>query len=402
MPAQPYETSYTSEAIAFCQELVRTPSLPGEEGRLAELVEAEMTMLGYDEVRRDDLGNVIGIVRGERPGPTVLYDAHMDTVPVVSLPRWRYEPFGGTYAEERIWGRGALEAKGPLAAVVLALGSLPRARLAGRAVVSASVGGERMPGAALAHVLARSPADIAIICEPTGLSLGVGQKGRVGLVLLADGVPSPSSLPELGVNAVYLALEAVARLRIALWPQDELLGSGTAEVVGIASAPCPDPSGTADGGIIADAGVVPDSCTVHLDRRLVRGETRDTVLASTRRALDGLRGVEVALRRIEFRSYSGQMLAADDYYPAWVGDLGSTLVRRARRALVDAGLPSDLYLAPYTSNGVASAVDAHLPTLLYGPGDIGKAHGIDESLRVDELLAALSGYQALACALGEG
>lgn len=395
MPVSPYEISYTSEAIAFCRELVRAPSLPGEERAVADLVAAEMSLLGYDQVLRDALGDVVGIVRGAGQGPTVLYAAHMDTAPVVAPARWRYEPYAADQGEGRLWGRGVVDAKGSLAAAILALGALPRRHLAGQAIVCATVGGERLPGAALAHVLQHFVADRVVICEPTGLAVGLGQKGRAGLTLAADGAPAPASRPDLGVNAIYLAIEGIARLRAMPLPQDDLLGSGTFEVLGMVSEPHPGRHAE------TDVRVVPDRCLVTLERRLVRGETREGVLAGEQRALAGLRGVELSVQRGELRTYTGQALAADDYYPAWVGALDDPAVQQVRRALAAAGLPDGIYLAPYASDGVASAVGRQLPTILYGPGEIEKAHGIDESLRVDELQAAFSGYQILARAFGQ-
>ncbi len=98
------QRSVEAEVTSFCQALVRAPASRARAGR-GRMVEREMTMLGYDAVERDDLGSVVGVVRGQRPGATVLFDAHMDVVPVSSSSEWRYPPYSGQYAEGRIWGR---------------------------------------------------------------------------------------------------------------------------------------------------------------------------------------------------------------------------------------------------------------------------------------------------------
>ena len=135
------QISHQAEALGFCQELLRQPSPSGHEEGVAASVEREMTMLGYDVVQRDTLGSVVGLIHGALPGPTVLVDAHMDTVPVTTPGAWRYEPHSGVVSEGCIWGRGAVDAKGSLAAAVVAAGTLQRSRLAGTLIVAATVGG---------------------------------------------------------------------------------------------------------------------------------------------------------------------------------------------------------------------------------------------------------------------
>lgn len=378
------QRSVEAEVTSFCQALVRRPSLSGQEQGVAELVEREMTMLGYDAVERDDLGSVVGVVRGQRPGATVLFDAHMDVVPVSSSSEWRYPPYSGQYAEGRIWGRGSTDVKGSLAAALIAVGMLDRETLAGQVIVSASVGEEMVEGVALGHILKRYSVDRVVICEPTGLRLGVGHKGRAGVVLEAEGAPAHTSRPELGRNAVYAMAEAIRRLRG--WPrlQDKDLGPGVNEVVEIISTPYPG------------ASIVPYGCTARYDRRLVRGETAGSVLDDMRAALRGLDGIVVRYHRAELTCYTGRSFTVDDFHPAWAAPRDAQIVRQAERALKQARQLAEFYLAPYCSNGATSAGELGLPTILYGAGDIGVAHRLDESLAVDELLAAYRGYRALA------
>ena len=101
-------------AIAFAQDLIRIPSLPGEEGELTARVVAEMEALGYDEVYTDDLGNAIGVVRGGA-GARVMLSAHLDMVAAGDHDEWEYPPFGGVIADGCLHGRGAMDIKGPLA-----------------------------------------------------------------------------------------------------------------------------------------------------------------------------------------------------------------------------------------------------------------------------------------------
>lgn len=381
------QISGTGEVAAFCQDLVRCPSPSGEEQDVADIVEQEMGMLGYDEVRRDALGSVLGTVHGEREGGTVLVDAHMDVVPATQPEAWRFPPYSAERAEGRIWGRGATDIKGSLAAALVAIGMLSRDDLAGTVIMSASVGEETIEGLALGHILDHHTVDAVVICEPTGLRLGLGHKGRTGLVLEAEGVAAHSSRPEKGVNAVYRMMEAVSRVRQIPLPQDELLGCGVSELVEMISAPYPGTS------------MVPEGCTVRFDRRLVRGETRQSVLAGMEGALEGLEGVEVALHRTSLDCYTGESFTIDDFYPAWARASTEEVVQRALVALQSVGQSGEYYFAPYSTNGTSSAAERDIPTIIYGAGDIGVAHAIDESVCVEALGEAFRGYQALVPAL---
>ncbi len=83
------------DMIAFSQKLIQTPSISGNEKGVADLDLAEMEKLGYDEVFRDDMGNVVGIVKGTEPGPTIMYNSHMDHVDPGDPANWEgYDPYG--------------------------------------------------------------------------------------------------------------------------------------------------------------------------------------------------------------------------------------------------------------------------------------------------------------------
>ncbi|HVP15096.1 MAG TPA: M20/M25/M40 family metallo-hydrolase [Terriglobales bacterium] len=377
-----------ARTIDFCRELVRLESPSGDERAVADAVEREMRALGYDGIERDELGSVVGIVRGSAPGATVLFDAHMDVVPATEPERWRFAPFSGERAEGRVWGRGATDVKGSLAALVLGVGALPRAETPGTILVSASVGEERIEGLALSAILERRPASAAVICEPTGLRLGLGHRGRASLVLEAEGRAAHTSRPENGVNAVYRLIEAIARVRAMRRPEDGLLGHGSSELVEISSEPFPGSS------------MVPYRAIARFDRRLVRGESRDGVLGELRAALAGLDGLSTRLNEGTLECYTGRSFRVPAFHPGWAVGPEAEIARRAARALADADLPRETFYAPYCTNGTATAGERGLPTLIYGAGEIGAAHAMDESVAEEQLLGALRGYQALARGLG--
>ena len=153
--------------IAFTQDIVRLPSLSGEEGRVAARVQAEMTALGFDRVWQDANGSVVGLIEGARPGKTVLLDAHTDTVGISPGAPWVHDPFAAAIDDGAIVGRGAADMKGALAAMVYAAAALDRRTLAGRVVVSASTMEEVLEGVTLRTVMDETHPDFVIIGEAT-------------------------------------------------------------------------------------------------------------------------------------------------------------------------------------------------------------------------------------------
>ncbi|HEU4324191.1 MAG TPA: YgeY family selenium metabolism-linked hydrolase [Roseiflexaceae bacterium] len=374
--------------IDCCRELVRIQSLPGSEGAAAELSASWMRRLGYDSVEVDEYGSVVGRIAGAAgPGPRLHFDGHLDTVPATDRDAWRHDPFAADLADGAIWGRGAADMKGPLAAMICAAAWTPRERLRGSLTVSASVAEEVFEGAALQAILARYPADMVVIGEPTLLRAGIGQKGRAGIRVTAQGRLAHSSAPQEGDNAVYRMLDAVARLRALAPPEDALLGPGLMELVEIVSSPFP---GT---------GMVPDRCDARWDRRLVRGETRAGVLEGLRAALAGLPQVEVSFLEVVTHCYTGATLRGEDFHPAWELPADSPLAQAALAAVERAGLAPSVWTAPYCTNGSRAAVDLGLPTIIIGPGDPAVLHVADEHITLDQLERGAAVYAGMIAAL---
>ena len=151
-----------TDLIAFTQSILRERSLSAGEAAVVSKTAEQMRALGYDRVKIDQNGSVYGVVEGNLPGPTLLFDAHADTV-VATPADWTHDPFGGEIADGKLYGRGAADMKGALAAMTFAAGSADRARMAGRVVISASVLEEVYEGGALADVMEETQPDFVVI-----------------------------------------------------------------------------------------------------------------------------------------------------------------------------------------------------------------------------------------------
>jgi acetylornithine deacetylase len=311
--------------------------------------------------RRDNL-----LARWESPGArrTLLLEAHQDTVPADNMT---IDPFGARVEGGRLYGRGACDVKGGLAAMAAAFARLVRERPAGALnVVVACVVDEEFTFTGVTR-LAQSGvrADFAVVAEPTRLQIVHAHKGAVRWHLSTPGRSCHSSSPEQGVNAIYRmgrVLVGIKRFadRLRASRSDPLLGPPTLSV------------GRIEGG--AAVNVVPDSCRIEIDRRLIPGE----------RPADAPKDLEDFLRREEgidfpFVSHPPWM-SKEALGPERSGELVELL-----GAAVDAVCGGHQVTAVPFGTDASTLAAARMPAVVLGPGDIAQAHTCDEWVEVDEV-----------------
>ncbi|MCB0195060.1 MAG: YgeY family selenium metabolism-linked hydrolase [Anaerolineae bacterium] len=370
------------ELVRFTQSLVQVRTLPGEEKPAVALVAAEMRRLGYDDIVTDANGSLVGLIEGEQAGPMLLLDAHCDTVGIAEGVEWQYDPFGAEVVGERMMGRGTSDMKGALAAMIHAAAAVDRSKLAGRVAVSATVMEEVMEGVALKAIMDIVQPNLVVIGESTNLNLNHGGRGRAEIHLEAIGKPSHSSTPHLGVNAVHLMLKAVQAIETLPLPHDPLLGDGLLALTDIISDPYPGHS------------VIPSRCRVTYDRRLLAGETIDSVLGPITN-LPEMASINAIIATGEHTTYTGSTLYGPKFFPAWKLPADHALVQSALAGLHDAGLPSELGTYQFCTNAAHSAGHAQVPTIGFGPSTEGQAHQVDEYILLEHLQAAARGYQGI-------
>lgn len=368
--------------IKFLQSIIQVQTLSGHEEPVIHLAAAEMRRLGYNQVLTDANGSLIGLIEGGQPGPTLLLDAHCDTVGVAPGVPWQHEPFGATIEAGRMYGRGASDMKGALAAMIYAAASVDRSKLAGRVAVSATVMEEVMEGVSLKTVMDTVQPDFVVIGESTGLNLNHGGRGRAEIHLEAIGRPAHSSTPQLGVNAVHLMVPAIQAIEQMSLPSDPLLGQAIMTLTDIISDPYPGYS------------VIPSRCRVTYDRRLLAGETMDGVIEAIKQ-LPALKNIRVAIAQGEHVTYTGATLRSPKFFPAWKFPAGHPLVQSALLGLRRAGLEPQLGAYRFCTNGAYSAGVANVPTIGFGPSTEGHAHMVDEFIELDELQKAAQGYRGI-------
>ena len=376
--------------------LVQVESIRGNEEAVCRLARDEMESLGFDGVWIDKAGNAVGTIAGtDSSAPRVLIDCHLDTVEPGAADGWTHSPYGGEIVAGRVYGRGAADMKGAMAAAILAATSLRAGgrRPRGDVFICGSVLEESVEGGALRAAVEENRPDAVIIGEATNLDLAIGQRGRAELVFEVTGRQAHSSSPHLGINAVEKMADLICQLRGFEPPSHPLLGRGVLALTDVISEPFPATS------------MVPHRCAVTYDRRLVVGETEATVLADMAGVLEEMAKIDgdfrarVLIPETDIQTYTGYRINLRKFFPAWALDRDHSIAQASLAALGRAGLAPALGAYDFCTNGSYSRGVAGIPTIGFGPGREEQAHTIDEYVEVEQLQRAVSGYRELLLAL---
>ncbi|GAB3819440.1 M20/M25/M40 family metallo-hydrolase [Kribbella italica] len=377
--------------VELTQSLLRATGQnpPGDEAATVAVLSAAAAGLGLEvaetlvEPGRNNLS--ITLPGGDAPGLLLL--GHTDVVPVGD--GWTTDPYGGELLDGRIYGRGASDMKGGLAASLAALAALRGTNLTGPVELAALVDEEETGKGIRAYVGSvgragdRAPRFRGCITtEPTDLQTIIGARGDSYLRVEIHGRACHAGNPADGANAIYGAAAVVAEIErlhaeLALKPHP-LLGPATWSV------------GQIHGG--TGGSIVPAECVLVADRRLLPGESPEAVLDDLRARVAGL--------HLEDRGLTVD-LAMPMEMPAFETSADAELVRATDTALAAAGGPG-LPLGGWTAacDGGYIARDLAVPVVVLGPGSVTtQAHRADESVAVTELLTAARAYTLAALRL---
>jgi putative selenium metabolism hydrolase len=387
---EPHLFRLASEAVPDCidflRDLVTLPSPTRGERLACERVVREMETLGYRDVHIDEMGNVLGRF-GNGPR-TLAFDAHIDTVGITNPTHWKYDPFRGIVSGGTLFGRGASDQKGGLAAVVHGVALAARIGLPDDFTVwvTATVNGEDCVGLAWQYLIRETELvpEIVVVAMPSHLGVCRGQRGRMELEISTAGVSTHGSQPDRGSNAISSMapiVMALGRLHGELDIEHTMLGRGSIAVTGISSR---SPSFTA----------IPDECTIHVDRRLTIGETADAAVSQLR-DLPEVRaaGAEVAVLDYDLPSWRGLAYPTQKIFPAWETPESSAAftaaMETARHVL---GRDPRLHRSAFSSNGCATAGMHDIPTIGFGPADEIHSHTVNDQIPLAQLEPAMAFY----------
>lgn len=378
--------------VDICRQLIQIPSLSGDEGVLVKKLKDIYAEIGFDEVFIDEYGSIIACIKGENPGPKILFDAHIDTVPVTDPSKWKHNPFGAEIEDGKIYGRGASDMKGALSAMIAAVGSFSRKtkkNFNGEIYISGVVHEECFEGVAARKISQRINPDIVIIGEASSLNVKCGQRGRAEIVVETFGRSAHSANPEKGINAVFKMMNLVNEIQKLNCPQHDILGKGILELTDIKSSPYPG------------ASVVPDYCRATYDRRLLVGETHDEVLKPIQQVISKMKEEDVDFKasvsfaKAEEKCYTGNIIEGERFFPGWLFSKQDDFIQQIWKGLREIEIPCELTEYSFCTNGSHYAGERAIKTIGFGPSMESLAHIVDEYIEITQLQAANEGYKKI-------
>lgn len=372
----------TNDLLEFTQNLVRIPSYSGKEEQVVKFIASKMQSLGYDEVKIDRFGNVLGrIGAGEK---VILFDSHIDTVKVLDEDLWNVPPFSGAIIDGYLWGRGSVDMKSSAAASVYAAAiARSQGELNGKTVyVSCTVFEEDCDGEGLKLMLedAGIRPDYVVICEPSGNLISTGHKGKAQVVIKTKGISAHGSAPEKGINAIYTMAEIIQRVEQTNLELMKTEGRrGTLIMSRISSQS-------------VSLNAVPFECEVYLDRRTVVGETEQVIQDEMAKIVAG-KNATWEIGTLHRTTWTGEALTYEPLHLAWEISLEHEL----SRALIDAysetfgSAPDKFDYWDFSTNAVA-VISLGIPTIGFGPGEYKLAHMRDEKCATSQIIDACCVY----------
>jgi len=369
-----------SEMLTIAKELIQTPSEnpPGNERETAKIVEGYLkkfdvsNITAYEpEKNRISVEAVIG--NGKK---TLVWNGHLDVVPVGDVNRWKHPPFGAEESDGKLWGRGTCDMKGSVATALEVIAAIQRSKveLNGKLIFQAVADEEVLGPLGTKYLIENSKlsqnADAGICGEPTEFKSMIAAKGLIWPKITVIGRSCHGATPEKGINAILKMTKVIHALEsIELKANHPILGKPTVNI------------GTIEGG--TKTNIVPDRCTITVDRRIVPGEKKEEVVQMIKRLLDDLQGKDSKLK-IETDIGEKNIFAEP-----------SEISKEEEIVKLVSNCYKEVSSKKSEVAGIAGTTDARFlinqgrtPTLIFGPGSLTQAHTIDEFVEIEALKTA--------------
>ncbi len=383
------------ELLALTTKMIQAPSYSGQENLVVDVMKKFCDEHKFTDIHVDRYGNCICHIKGSKPGPKILFDGHMDTVPVPDKTKWDHDPFGAEIVDGRMYGRGTSDMKGALSAMLAA--ALYYAEDAdydfpGDIYVAGVVHEECFEGVAAREISAYVKPDYVIIGEASQLNMKIGQRGRAEIVVEPSVFPPIPPAPQ-GVNAVYKMCKVIEEINKLTPPHHDVLGDGILELVDVKSSPYPG------------ASVVPDYCRATYDRRLLTGETKESVLAPLQELLDGMMKEDPQLKaKVSYavgqeKCWTGETIEAERFFPGWLFDKNEDWVQNIYKEMKEIGLNPTITNYDFCTNASHYAGEAGIRSVGVGPSLETLAHTINEYIEIDQLNKVMESYYGVMKAL---
>ncbi|QRN85581.1 YgeY family selenium metabolism-linked hydrolase [Clostridia bacterium] len=389
-----YIDEHKSEMISFLREFVSIESVTYNEGEAVNWLAKKMEEMGYDEVRIDAIGNIHGRVgHGDK---VLLYDAHIDTVETGDASEWGFDPLEGKMDENGdIWGRGAVDDKGPLSAIVWAAKAIKDLGLDDKVTmwVGGSISEEDVEGSCAEEMMKLEEdinPDYIIVSEASDGELKRGHKGRALIKITVPGKCAHGSCAWKGENALIKALPIIKGIdAFDDFKEDPFLGKGSIEVTKVE---CKTPS----------LNTIPGEVTIYCDRRISCGESREDLIKELKPVLDLVPDATAAIDEELVVSYTGYEINAEDYFPSWEIPESHEIIQAGIEAFEAVfGKKAVVSKWDFCTNATSLCAKTGVPALGFGPGDSSLCHSTEDKVNVDEYLAASKFFALVALTASE-
>jgi succinyl-diaminopimelate desuccinylase len=374
------ETICEDEITELLQALIRQRSdyPPGDCRGAIQVVRDKLSAANIDyeiHTRQEHQPNLLASYPEDSTKKRLMFHAHIDTVPAGDMENWQHDPFGGEIKNGIIYGRGAGDDKGSVAVQVMALVALARAGVPLSCCLQLAVVSDEESGALNGthwlHNEGILETDVLVVGEQTNNLVGVAERVACGIDLTVFGKAAHGAMPWAGDNAVMKTARVLAWLEKNYFPK-------LAEKTHPYLPPATLNIGRITGGI--QWSIVPESCKVEMDRRLLPGETREAAMQELHDALDTY---AASVEPLEYKLFSTGEVAANINTPPT-----HPLVQTANGTLA-AVCGEERQLTGYvqTSDGRWFARDG-IPIIIFGPSDPAVAHAADEWVSIGQLVEA--------------
>jgi len=428
------------EYIEFLRDLIQTESYnpPGNEKNVALVIKKYLEDANIEcEIFpfEDNRANLFSTLNNKFDGKNLIYNGHMDVVPPGNEDEWKYPPLSASIKRKKLYGRGSTDMKGGLAAMVISLKILKKLglKLSGNlllnAVADEETGGTYGTKWLLQNKLNSIKNDFVVIGEPTGLTplpkgIILGEKGRVELKIVTNGISCHASVPFIGKNAIYMMSEIIQNLdkleeimpkvdppmstnelkelMSVAFPSNEIFDKVLEEQpliknVITANAQFAKNLTMINGGIKSN--VIPDFCEAIMDFRLLPGQTTEMVIESMKEMINSLgydvRNEPTGSPEDVFVYLEVLKEGEGSYWNGWRDSKDLKIFNNIVQEIYKK--EPILFILPASSDAEHYRnTDYCRSTILFGPGNPGTAHAIDEYIEIQDFIDSIKVYTLFA------
>lgn len=378
-----FTNAHEEEVVRICRELVRIRSVnpPGDELYIAEFIASilrdaglEVEFIKHSQTR----ASVLARLKGNQKLPGLLYNAHLDTVPI-GVEKWVHDPFEGEISNGKIWGRGTSDMKGGLAAMIVSAKRLASTlQLKGDLILAATASEETdsLGAIEIASRLKKDSIQAIVIPEPSNNRLVLAEKGALWLEIITKGKTAHGSMPEHGRNAVVMMIRFINEfLKIKIpFIEHHLLGSFSHSI------------NTIFGGVKTN--VVPDRCIMTVDMRTLPGQDHRAIL----------KRIEALIKEItrRFPDFKASVKVINERVPLETST-DKPVVRKFSDVLfeINGRRPIPKGVNYYTDASIFVPA-LNVPMIICGPGEEKLAHKPNEYIKISKLIEAVKIYTLFA------